>query len=64
MTMEKINLNIESCSGCHACVSVCPKNCIVMTEDKLGFLRPSIDKSLCIQCGLCVRTCNKTKQIS
>ena len=47
----------EKCTGCHACVSVCPKQCIHMEENQEGFLYPVIDESKCIDCGLCKRTC-------
>ena len=47
----------SKCSGCSACFSVCPKRCIVMREDKEGFLYPSIDDKNCIHCGLCERIC-------
>lgn len=45
------------CNGCHACYSVCPKSCIIMIEGDEGFLEPSIDKSKCIDCKLCVSRC-------
>lgn len=45
------------CSGCNACVSVCPKQCIAMRSDKDGFLYPEIDETVCIDCGKCSRTC-------
>ena len=58
-----IELDTLSCMGCHACVSVCPQKCITMHEDKLGFLRPSIEKDTCIGCGRCVKACNQVKRI-
>lgn len=47
----------KNCSGCHACYYVCPKNCISMEEDSEGYLYPVIDKSICIDCGLCEKKC-------
>lgn len=47
----------ESCSGCHACYSVCPKKCIEMERDEEGFLYPFVDLSKCINCGLCESIC-------
>lgn len=47
----------RKCSGCHACYSVCPKQCIEMKSDAEGFWYPSVDASLCIQCGLCTKVC-------
>ena len=45
------------CSGCHACQSICPKQCIKMIEDEEGFLYPSVIEEKCIQCGLCEKIC-------
>lgn len=45
------------CSGCHACFSVCPKNCIEMKTDEEGFLYPSVNKELCVDCGMCEKVC-------
>lgn len=47
----------EGCCGCGACAASCPKGCISMEADGLGFLRPSVDLSLCVGCGMCERAC-------
>ncbi|MGG7147408.1 Coenzyme F420 hydrogenase/dehydrogenase, beta subunit C-terminal domain [Clostridium butyricum] len=47
----------QNCSGCHACSSICHKQCITMTEDNEGFLYPQIDKKKCVNCGLCEKVC-------
>lgn len=47
----------KDCCGCSACANSCPKKCITMVEDEEGFLYPSVDASLCIDCGLCSKTC-------
>lgn len=47
----------EHCSGCSACVSACPINCIQMQQDEEGFLYPIIDENKCIQCDACKKTC-------
>lgn len=46
-----------SCSGCHACFSICPTNSISMIADGDGFLHPEIDEKSCIKCGKCERAC-------
>lgn len=51
------NMNRQTCSGCTACMAVCPKNCIVMQPDKLGFLYPIVDIKKCVNCGLCEEIC-------
>ena len=47
----------KECSGCGLCENVCPKVCITMSEDSLGYKRPLIDDSNCIDCGLCSKQC-------
>ncbi|WP_294593313.1 Coenzyme F420 hydrogenase/dehydrogenase, beta subunit C-terminal domain [uncultured Bacteroides sp.] len=51
------SLDKKDCSGCTACVNVCPKQCISMKQDEEGFYYPKIDKSFCIKCGLCEKVC-------
>ena len=45
------------CTGCGACVAVCPKRCIRMEADGEGFLYPKVDESNCINCGKCAKAC-------
>jgi coenzyme F420-reducing hydrogenase beta subunit len=47
----------EDCCGCHACVSICPVQCIQMQPDDEGFLYPVVDESICTDCGLCESVC-------
>ncbi|CCK78986.1 Coenzyme F420 hydrogenase/dehydrogenase, beta subunit C-terminal domain [Desulfobacula toluolica] len=48
---------MESCSGCSACESICPNDAIDMKENKEGFLYPSINAEKCDQCGICEDIC-------
>ena len=50
-------LENKNCCGCSACVQRCPKQCISLTEDEEGFLYPSVDEEMCINCGLCEKVC-------
>ena len=47
----------DTCTGCAACVSVCPTGSISMKEDREGFLQPHIDTKTCIGCHKCEKTC-------
>ena len=47
----------DQCSGCSACVNICPKHCISMLPDNEGFIYPVIDKEKCVHCGLCKKNC-------
>ncbi|WP_133966390.1 Coenzyme F420 hydrogenase/dehydrogenase, beta subunit C-terminal domain [Eubacterium limosum] len=47
----------ETCTGCHACVAKCPKQCITMINDTEGFWYPQINKEECINCGFCEKVC-------
>ena len=60
--MIKINKK-QNCSGCHACMAVCPKRCISMRRDEEGFLYPTADKSKCVSCGLCEKACQSINPI-
>lgn len=52
----------KTCTGCSACMSICPKNCIGMIPDANGFLRPETDTKVCINCGLCEKICPVLKE--
>lgn len=47
----------DKCTGCEACVQICPKSAISLALKKDGFTFPAIDKEKCIQCKLCTKTC-------
>ena len=49
-------LSSEHCTGCGACMNVCPQNAIQMQANKEGFYYPVIGKD-CVGCGLCQRVC-------
>ncbi len=48
----------KNCSGCGACLNVCPKQAISMVEDEYGFKYPQLDTDLCVNCGLCSKVCD------
>lgn len=47
----------SNCTGCGACLGICPVNCITMQSDEEGFLYPNLENSICIQCELCGKIC-------
>lgn len=54
---EIVSPGSEKCSGCTACQTACPRQCISMTADGEGFLYPQVDTQRCVDCGLCVKVC-------
>lgn len=51
------HLPYDGCTGCGACLNICPVGCIKFLDDKEGFKRPVIDYKKCIRCGKCVNIC-------
>jgi ferredoxin len=49
-----VNLKVEGCTLCHACVTACPTGALGDNPDR-AMLR--FTESLCVQCGLCEQTC-------
>ncbi len=47
----------NKCSGCAACMNVCGKHAINMQPDEQGFFFPTINNTLCVDCGLCLKVC-------
>lgn len=48
---------LNTCCGCFACKQSCPKQCITIQKNELGFYYPFINKDNCIECGRCVDVC-------
>lgn len=47
----------DACCGCGACSAACPKGCISMERDHLGFSHPIVNAEICIDCGACEQAC-------
>ncbi|XME03220.1 Coenzyme F420 hydrogenase/dehydrogenase, beta subunit C-terminal domain [Lachnospiraceae bacterium C1.1] len=50
-------VNEEKCTGCRACENICPKGAITMKLTTEMKTVPEINSDLCIECGLCGKTC-------
>lgn len=48
----------KDCTGCGACLNICPRGAIEMATDEYGFTYPKVDADKCIDCGLCNRVHN------
>ena len=51
-----------SCTQCMACVNICPQGCIEMEEETDGFCTPNIDRTRCVACGACMRSCHRMEK--
>jgi len=47
----------SDCTGCGACLNMCPFSAIEMKQDKEGFKYPLINKDNCVDCGKCHAVC-------
>lgn len=53
------------CTGCLACIHLCPVGAITIIEDLDGFKYPKIDSSKCVNCGKCRNSCiTNTRKIN
>ena len=55
--MKKILEITNDCTGCGACLNICPSKAIVMEQNTEGFLYPTIENTLCINCNACENIC-------
>ena len=62
-TRGRLRNDIQKCTGCGDCVTVCPAECIELaTEEgpkpgRKWISTFTIDHSRCVSCGLCVEAC-------
>ena len=57
--MSIINVDVDKCVGCNACVRACPVgDANVAQMDENGKLKITIDDEKCIKCGACIRACS------
>ena len=55
----KIIIDTERCKGCGLCVTVCPKNCIVISRqsNKNGYFPANAINPNCTGCAMCAIIC-------
>lgn len=47
----------EQCTGCSACISICPEKAVEMQLDELSKTYAVINMDKCISCGMCKKVC-------
>ncbi len=47
----------KKCTGCLACYNACHHDAITLTHDEEGFIHPSINYDMCMECKRCVSAC-------
>ena len=62
--MAKVSFNTELCKGCGLCETVCPKQIIALSKEKInskGYHPAEItDQEKCIGCAFCATMCPDT----
>lgn len=57
--MSIINVEVDRCVGCNACVRACPVgDANIARMDENGRLKILIDDEKCIKCGACIKACS------
>jgi len=55
--LTKNKLLKQKCTGCFACINICPRKAINMKLNNEGFFYPNVDKEKCNNCNLCLKVC-------
>lgn len=58
--MNYVKIEPDQCKGCRVCISVCPKNCLVIGSrfNSLGYQSTVFEgEDRCTACGFCFYAC-------
>ena len=55
--------NRTVCTGCGSCYNTCQHGALEMREDNEGFFFPEVKIDLCVECGLCSRSCPELQEL-
>lgn len=58
----KLITDYKNCTGCFACMNICPKDAIEVGCDDLGKTVPIINDK-CVDCGMCVKICPENNKL-
>lgn len=50
-------IRADLCNGCDACITICPRNALILSKDRPGRHRNTLSAQDCDGCGLCVDVC-------
>lgn len=54
-------LSQKMCTGCGACLNICPCDAIKLCPDEWGYYRAKVEKEKCVDCGKCAKICPAIK---
>ncbi len=57
MNRKIFSIKDTLCTGCSACINICPVNALELEMDNKGYYKPHILEEKCISCGLCDNVC-------
>lgn len=57
-------LNDHLCTGCGACMNICPTGAISMQNNDEGFAYPKVIADKCTDCGICASVCPQLNEIT
>jgi len=53
----------DNCTGCGACVYLCPTKSITLKKNNEGFLYVHINADTCVECKKCLRVCHQNLEL-